>query len=93
MSGALRHSCAIGAAGEAKHRWAQGRADVFKAMHDGQDAEIERVAMLARLLGVALRPADLADVARYWRLMQDHRARVAATPLAPDAEPAALFRP
>jgi hypothetical protein len=62
-------------------------------MSDRQDPEIEQVAMLARVLGVALRPADLPDVTRYWRLMQEHRARVAAAPLAPDAEPAALFRP
>jgi hypothetical protein len=62
-------------------------------MTDGEDADAEAVAVLAKLLGVAVRKEHLQEVARYWRLMAPHRALVAGVRLAPEAEPAALFRP
>jgi hypothetical protein len=55
--------------------------------------EVEAVAELAEILGVVVRDEHLSEVAACWRLMAPHREQVRAFALAPDDEPAALFRP
>jgi hypothetical protein len=57
------------------------------------DGEAEHVIALAEMLGVALRPEHVPEVARAWRLMAPHRERVRGVELGPEAEPAAVFRP
>jgi len=42
---------------------------------------------------VAINPDHLAEVAQAWAMMAPHRALVAAAPLAPQDEPAGVFRP
>ena len=51
------------------------------------------VRILAEQFGAAIRPEHLAETAAAWRLMAPHLARVRQARLAPDQEPAALFRP
>jgi hypothetical protein len=62
-------------------------------MSDSDERDAEHVVALAGLLGVALPPEYIEEVARSWRLMAPHRERVAAVELGPEAEPAAMFRP
>jgi hypothetical protein len=62
-------------------------------MSDRDEGNAEHVVALARLLGVALPPEYVAEVARSWRLMAPHRERVTAVELGADAEPAAMFMP
>ena len=51
------------------------------------------VRALAEQLGTPVPPPHLAETAAAWRLMAPHLERVRAAELAPDLEPAALFRP
>jgi hypothetical protein len=53
----------------------------------------DQVAVLAEFLNVPLQAEHLGEAARAWLLMAPHRQRVRDFGLAPDAEPAPLFRP
>lgn len=53
----------------------------------------DEFARLADSLGAPVRPEHLEDAERAWRMMQPHRARVMASPLIPEDEPAPVFRP
>ncbi len=57
------------------------------------DEDLARVAALAELLGAPVRPEHLEEAARGWRLLAPHRQRVMAEALAPQEEPAPVFRP
>ncbi len=56
-----------------------------------EDEETAKV--LAALIGVAILPEHLAEVAAALRLMAPHVDRVRAAQLGPEVEPASLFRP
>ena len=58
----------------------------------GDEAE-ETVRVLARELGVAIKPEHLGEVAGAWRLMGRHLDLVRSAELEPELEPASLFRP
>ena len=58
---------------------------------DGDD--VAAVRALASAFGLALREEHLGEVAAAWRLMQPHLRCVRDAELAPEEEPAALFRP
>jgi hypothetical protein len=51
------------------------------------------VRTLAVQFGVPIRPEHMSEAAAAWRLMAPHLERVRDADLAPDCEPAALFRP
>lgn len=56
-----------------------------------EDEETAKV--LAALIGVAISPEHLAEVATALRLMRPHVEKVRAAELGPEVEPASLFRP
>jgi len=58
---------------------------------DGDDAASVRA--LAQLFNLPLQDVHVPEAAAAWRMMQPHLARVRASELAPDDEPASLFRP
>jgi hypothetical protein len=61
---------------------------------EGMSAEDEEAArVMAAMMGAAILPEHLDEVAAALRLMAPHLERVRAADLGPEAEPASLFRP
>ncbi len=63
-------------------------------MPDEQLQTLEtQIAILAETLGMVIGAEHLKEAARSWQLLAPHRARVMASELSSESEPAPVFRP